>query len=76
MSATSIGQATVIRMLFKANPLLRKEFIDSSVHILSTHGVTLEQCTAEELTLAVTDEFIIGKAHVIFSDDIDNAQKD
>ncbi|MGJ0516896.1 MAG: hypothetical protein ACR65O_14230 [Methylomicrobium sp.] len=73
MSATSIGQATVLRMIFKANPRLHQEFINSTTKLLFTHGVVLDEATVAELTLAVAGEFVVGKAHVIFSQDIDHA---
>ena len=74
MSATSIGQANVIRMLLKANPRLHQEFFDATSRLLSSHGVVLERDTALGLTLAVDDEFVVGAVHVIFSEDIEDAK--
>ena len=74
MSTTGIGQANVIRMLLKANPRLHQEFLDVTTKLLSSHGVVLERDTALDLTLAVSDEFVVGAVHVIFSEEIEDAK--
>ena len=72
MITEAIGQATVIRMLLKANEALRNEFLSSTAGLLARHGIPLDAETAKTLTLAVGDEFTVGQVHVVFSEDIED----
>ena len=72
MGTDAIGQATVIRMLLKANGDLRNDFLLATAGVLTRHGIPLDTETAKTLTLAVGDEFAVGQVHVVLSEDIED----